>query len=215
MHPSGYDGLGGILNVTLGINPSSSFATEMEIPIRNVINVWNRLEATTGNVQFGVIANDEFDFESTLLHEVGHSLGLAHVNLASESGTSGANRNYSKSTPGTNAVFDLNAGVDGVIGSADDDRGDDVNFNFFEKGVNNPFVLNTNGVIDSTTYSTDLADLPNGDLFVANADRSVGNSAGLQRYRSGDATRYVHWGNSTDVSGVRCHWHSLRGQRSG
>ncbi len=171
MHSSNYNGTGGVLNVTVGIDSSSTFASQMEVSVKNVISTWNGLNPTTNNVEFGKISNSQIDFESVLLHELGHSLGLAHVNLASESGLTGADQNYSKTSKGLNGVFDLNAGVDGVIGSADDIRGDDVNYNFFEMGVNNPFTVNA--VVDSTTYTTDIAFLPGGDSFVANADRNV------------------------------------------
>jgi len=94
------------------------------------------------------------------------------MNLASESGLSGNDMNYTKSTDGANNVFDIDAGTDTVIGSADDVRGDDVNMNYFKTADNNPFTLA--GTIDSTTYSRDLADLPGGDNYSANADRAVG-----------------------------------------
>jgi len=171
MHSSGYNGTGGVLNISVGIDPTSVFAAEMQISVQNVVNTWNGLSATTGNVQFGVIGNSQMDFESVLLHEMGHSLGLAHVNLASESGVSSGNQDYSNSSVGINGVYDLNAGGDGIIGSADDIRGDDVNYNFFESGVNNPFSVNA--IVDSTTYSNNLADLPAGETYVANADRDV------------------------------------------
>jgi hypothetical protein len=177
MHPLGYNGSASTLNISVGIDPGSAFASQMQISVRNVISTWNGLRATTGNVQFGVIDGSQIDFESVLLHELGHSLGLAHVNLSSESGRTGGDTNYSKTSTGSNGIYDLNAGSDGIIGSADDLRGDDVNFNFFEKGVNNPFTVNA--VVDSTTYGTNLADLPAGDSFVANADRDVSALYGI------------------------------------
>ena len=170
-HPTGYNGTGGILNVTVGIDPTSVNYSDMIISTRNVVNTWNRLEVTTGNLSFGLPSGD-FDFESVLLHEMGHSLGLGHVNLGAITGVSGNNRNYSASTNGANNVFDFDSGVDGIIGSSDDIRGDDVNLNYFNS-VNNPFVLDPSGVIDSTTYSRDLADLPSGHTYAANADRDV------------------------------------------
>ena len=171
MHSSNYNGTGGVLDVTVGIDSSSVFASQMEVSVQNVISTWNGLVPTTNNVNFGTISNSQIDFESVLLHELGHSLGLAHVNLASESGLSGADQNYSKTSKGANGVYNLNPGADGVIGSADDIRGDDVNYNFFEIGVNNPFTVNA--VVDSTTYTNDIAFLPGGDSFVANAERDV------------------------------------------
>jgi len=110
------------------------------------------------------------------LHELGHSIGLAHVNAASESGLTGADRNYTKTTNGANNTFDLDAGPDGVRGSHDDLRGDDVNLNYFRIADNDPFDTNL-GVVDSTTYSRDTADLPPADAFSTNADRSVSQLA--------------------------------------
>jgi hypothetical protein len=207
-HPIGYDGTGGVLTVTVGIDPSSENADEMMISTQNAIRTWNGLIATTGNIEFGNIAVNEIDFESVLIHEMGHSLGLAHVNLATESGLNSSLQDYSKSGIGENNQFDLNAGLDGVIGSADDIRGDDVNLNFFERGVNNPFALNADGIFDSTTYTTDVADLPDGDTFVANADRDVSalfgvaNTEGVMQQGSffGETQRSLA---ASDVIGIR------------
>ena len=104
---------------------------------------------------------------------MGHCLGLAHPNLASESGLTGSDQNYTRSTDGANDVFDLDDGTDNVIGSSDDIRGDDVNLHWFRKLNNNPFTIAP--TVDSTTYSRDLADLPMGHSFAANADRNVAN----------------------------------------
>jgi len=182
VHPGNYFDFGGgvvsgELTVTVGIDPSSTFASEMAISVQNAVNQWNWLTATTGNIVTGpanTVPAGEFDFESVVLHELGHALGLGHSNLASESGLIGTDRDYTRSTTGANLTYDLNAGVDGVIGSADDIRGDDVNVNWFVKSTNDPFALATTGVFDSTTYSQDLVDLPIGDNFSANGDKGVG-----------------------------------------
>ena len=80
--------------------------------------------------------------------------------------------NSTNTTKGANGVFNEGAGGDGIFGSADDVRGDDVNLVWFRKVDNDPFALGT--VFDTSTYSVDVADLPGGDAFVANADRTVG-----------------------------------------
>ncbi len=180
-HAQGYNGTGGTLTVTVGIDPTSSFAAQMVIPTQNVVNTWNALAPTTGNVDSSGISGSQVDYESTLLHEVGHSPGLSHVNAATESGLSGSNRNYTKATDGANNTFDINAGSDGIIGSADDIRGDDINLNYFRKADNNPFSVPGGGigVVDSTTYSRDLADLPVGDNFSANGARAVAAALGF------------------------------------
>lgn len=206
-HPTGYDGTGGTLNVTVGIDPTSVNASDMEISTRNVVNTWNRLNPTTNNFAFGVIDGSEIDFESVLLHEMGHSIGLAHVNLGSQGGVSGNNTDYSNSTSGNDLTFSFNSGVDGVIGSSDDVRGDDVNLQYFNT-LNDPFVIDPSGVVDSTTYSRDLADLPNGHLYAANANRDVaallgyGNTESVMNQGSffGEVQRELA---AADVAGVR------------
>lgn len=180
-HPSNYTGTGGVLNVSIGIDPTSANAANMVVSVENVIRTFNDLVTTTGNVQFGTattgIPAGEVDFESTLLHELGHSLGLAHVNAATESGLPVADRNYTKATDGVDNTFNLGTGTDLTIGSSDDVRGDDVNLNYFQISNNNPFILNA--TVDNTTYSRDVADLPVGDLFAANGDRDVATLLGI------------------------------------
>ncbi|MCP5245381.1 MAG: hypothetical protein H6937_05280 [Burkholderiales bacterium] len=178
-HPIGYVGRGGELNVTVGISPLSPHAEEMEIPVRNAVNTWNQRVPTTGNIQVNdvLVPRHMFDFESVALHELGHCIGLAHPNLATESGVGGSDTNYTSAIRGENNRFDLNPGADGVIGSADDQRGDDINLHWFNKD-NNPFVVTE--VVDSTTYSRDLNDLPSVHRFAANGDRSVSFLLGFQ-----------------------------------
>ncbi len=204
-HPIGYNGTGGTVTVTVGIDPTSTFATNMQVSVQNAVAMFNGLVTTTGNVEFGVISGSDVDFESVLLHEMGHSLGLAHCNAATESGLTGANRNYTKATDGADDTFNLDAGADGIIGSADDIRGDDVNLNYFKIADNNPFTIA--GTIDQTTYSRDLADLPSG-TFSANGDRDVSTllsvpdteSAMQQGSFSGETQRTLA---ADDVAGIR------------
>lgn len=208
-HPAGYNGIGGTLFVSVGISPSSPHAMEMEISVQNAIDTWNRLIPTTGNIISGdsSITSTEFDFESVVLHELGHCIGLAHPNLASESALSGADKNYTRTTRGTNNSFDLNSGVDGIIGSSDDNRGDDLNLHWFRISANNPFAI-VDEVVDKTTYSRDLADLPVGELFVANGDRDVAALLGLgiteaimqQGVRAGEQRRSL---TADDVATLR------------
>ena len=74
-HPIGYTGAGGTVTVTVGIDPTSNFSANMVIPVQNVVSIFNGLNSTTGNVSFGNIPAGDIDFESVLLHEMGHSLG--------------------------------------------------------------------------------------------------------------------------------------------
>ncbi len=120
---------------------------------------------------------DAVEFESLTLHELGHCIGLAHPKLATESNLPADQRDFTKTTVGADTAYALDSGADGLKGSADDQRGDDVNLHWFEAGVNNPFQTPVNAP-GAGTYTRDLTQLPAGDLFVANADRTVGNSLG-------------------------------------
>jgi len=178
-HPKGYTGTGGNLIVTVGIDPSATKTTELETSIKNNINIWNELLVSTGNLKSGSnneIASNQLDFESVALHEVGHCLGLAHVNLSSESGLSEPNRNYTKSTTGVNGIYDLNSGSDSTIGSSDDQRGDDTNLVWYKKSDNNPFTIASN--VSFSTYTREIADLPSGHSYIANGDRNISSLLG-------------------------------------
>ena len=175
-HPIGYTGAGGVVSVTVGINPTSANASDMVISTQNVIAVFNEALSTTGNLDDGPLPSGNIDFESVLLHEMGHSLGLRHCNLATESGLPSSSRDYTQSTDGADNMFNLNPGTDGIIGSADDVRGDDVNLNYFKITDNNPFTIA--GTVDQTTYSRDIIDLPSGN-FSTNGDRTVAGSLGF------------------------------------
>ncbi|MFK8015667.1 MAG: hypothetical protein AB8G17_09535, partial [Gammaproteobacteria bacterium] len=134
VHPSNYTGSGGNLQVRVCISPASSVTTLLEIPLQNAIFRINELEPTIGNLITGGandIPSNAVDAESALLHEAGHCIGLAHPNLATESGVPSAQRDYTKTTQGNNGFFDLNDGADNVLGSSDDLRGDDVNLHWF------------------------------------------------------------------------------------
>ncbi|MEN8206218.1 MAG: Ig-like domain-containing protein [Pseudomonadota bacterium] len=96
---------------------------------------------------------------------------MAHVNAASESFLSSPEIESTKSTDGNNNVFDVDAGTDGVTGSSDDIRGDDVNLHWFRISNNDPFTIDS--IVDETTYSINLSALPSGHLFAANAERNV------------------------------------------
>ena len=179
-HPAGYTGTQDPLQVEVCIDPASESIADMTLSVQNAIRTWNRLEPHSPNLLFAGnnnIPSGEVDFESTVLHEIGHCIGLAHPNLATESGLGEPERNYTKTTTGVNASYDLNDGADNIIGSADDLRGDDLNVHWFWIDENNPFDMPA--TVDATTYSTDIADLPVGDTFAANADRNVGTTYGV------------------------------------
>lgn len=173
------------LNVTVCIDPTGSETTQLETSVRNIANTWNQLNTASPNLISGGsnnIPSGKIDWESVTLHEVGHCLGLSHPNLGSQSsnGVSGSDTDFTQSTQGADNSYDIGiagAGTDGIKGSNDDQRDDDVNLHWFNKGINNPFVATL--PYDSSNYSRDVNDLPNSHSYVANADRSVGSSLGF------------------------------------
>ena len=180
VHPSGYTGIGGVLDVEVCIDAGAADAAMMEIPVQNAVKQINAMTAASPNLVLGAgnnIPAGGVDFESLTLHELGHCTGLGHPNLGLVTGVTGADTDFTKTSVGPNGTYAFNAGVDMVIGSSDDQRDDDVNRHWFEKLVNNPFLEVTSP--QASTYSRDLADLPAGHGFPANAGRDVGALLGV------------------------------------
>ena len=168
MHPIGYDGTGGILEVTVCIDPSAVNADAMVRPVENVVRTVNALAPTTANVRLGTDNNippDRVDFESVALHELLHCMGLAHPNLGV--GPEVNDPGFCASYQGPDDEWDFDPGADGVSGSGDDD----VTLAWFQAANNDPFSLAT--VVDRSTYSRDLGDLPDEDAFAAIGSRTV------------------------------------------
>lgn len=183
-HPSGYSGSGGKLTVSVCIDPNSESRDELAMAIKNSINHWNQLKPEQGNSKMAPdsgVPSDHVDAESVLMHEMGHCVGLAHPNLASESGLKGDDRRYARALPGggRDDGYTLNDGGDNVIGTANDQRGTDVNLHWFRKSNNDPFSIDS--TVDASTYSVVLADLPGGDSFPSVAGAQVASSRGLPR----------------------------------
>jgi hypothetical protein len=87
-----------------------------------------------------------------------------------------ADRNHTKSTKAIDDAYNLAAGVDGIRGSNDDGRGDDVNLHWYRKSNNNPFTIGS--VVDPSTYARDTSTLP-GHLYAENCDRTVAAARGF------------------------------------
>lgn len=176
-HPQIYSGKGGErpdLTVCLDRSINASLTTQAEPAVIKAIDTWNRgrsLGADNYALNNATDIASGYDFESVLLHELGHCQGLNHVNHASESGFNDPQANGTKSAVGADGVFTQNAGSDGLHGSRDDLRGDDVNLHWYIRGQNNPGLYLATA--DSTTMARELNFLPSGHRFAANADRSV------------------------------------------
>lgn len=176
-HPQIYSGTGGErpdLTVCLDRSINASLTSQAEPAVIKAIETWNRgrsLGADNYALNSATDIASGYDFESVLLHELGHCQGLNHVNHASESGFNDPQANGTKSAPGPDGVLNQGAGSDGIHGSRDDLRGDDVNLHWYLRGQNNPGLFNA--VADSTTMARELNFLPSGHRFAANADRSV------------------------------------------
>jgi len=178
-HPSGYTGAAGVVNIEVCIDASAADAAAMEVSVQNIVKQLNKMTSSSPNLFLGTdnnIPSGTVDFESLVLHELGHCTGLGHPNLGSRTGVSGANTDFTQSGDGVNNTFSFDTGNDTVYGSNDDLRDDDQNLHWFEKGVNDPFLDVANPQFSN--FSRDVADLPEGDEFVANAGRAVGELLG-------------------------------------
>jgi len=151
----------------------------MVVSVENIAQTHTAQVPTTGNLLLGGnndVPSGSIDFESVLLHEIGHCLGLGHPNLGSVTGVASGDRDYTKSTIGINGAYDLATGVDGIRGSNDDVRGDDVNLHWYRKSNNNPFTIDS--VVDPSTYARYTSMLPGG-LYAENCDRTVAAARGF------------------------------------
>ena len=169
--------------VTVCLDPVTT-PVQAEQSVRNAVAEFNRLQGSGNNV---VTGNSQADFESMLMHELGHCMGLDHNTLGpSELATVGACDFDPMTAPpdcfASSQIFSTIAlpdptppivngdayntddGIDNVRGSRDDVRSDDVNRHWFRVGVNDPFAA-LPATVDQATYSISPASLPVGHLF--------------------------------------------------
>ncbi len=203
-HPLGYNGTGGNLTVSVCVEPTSPFATNLPAPLQKAILTLNNLTPTIGTyVPPGTstqVPANQWDAESALLHEVGHCIGINHTNLATvlpePLPTFFGDASYSTEGPDMDFTFTF-IGGDNIWGSKDDDRGDDVNLVWFRKSSNDPFLIDPlpAPAVDSLTYSRNLADLPAMHDYAANGTPSVAGSLG---YPSTRAVMYAQIGPQSE-----------------
>ncbi|MDF1740604.1 MAG: hypothetical protein P1U86_15690 [Verrucomicrobiales bacterium] len=176
VHPAGYTGKESTLKITVALHSDfEDLEPDLNFTLTQAVQIWNDLLVASSSLSpsIEVPAQGGTDIFGTMVHEMGHCLGLAHPALSPPPGTPTRGKKYTASTPGPNGKFDLDPGPDGVGGTRDDIRGDDENLSYFKRADNNPFTLPEDGVYDSTTYSLEPADLPSGSTFSAMGDRIV------------------------------------------
>ncbi len=134
-HPVGYTGASlqrGVLVVSVGASARANFSDGALQDIVDAMNTWNAQQWTVGNIRTGAATDvpvTAVDFESAMLHQLGHALGLADFNDAAD---------FARAAPGPNGVLDRDAGPDATPGTLDDARGDDVNL-MWSHDPANPF----------------------------------------------------------------------------
>lgn len=142
MTPQGYDGGTSVpptvITLTVCVDASSEHAESMAPGLSRAVSTINAGVAMTGTYVLNGLPILAADFESVALHELLHcAAGLAHTNIS----VAGIATDFTASTEGPNAAFDLNSGSDGLPGSPDDIRGDDINYFWFRKADNNPLLI--------------------------------------------------------------------------
>lgn len=209
-----YFGAGGELppvRICIDSSLNPHLATAAEPAVRNVIATFNRFRALPDNT-FATGSDtsapaDQVDFETVLLHEFMHANGLDHPNQANDPAGTGAYFYYdSRSSDGANGVLDHLDDADGIPGSADDQRGDDVNLHWYVRGSNDPAILPA--IVDTSTMARALDDLPPGQHFAANGNVAVMAALGhanskavaVQGYVQGRVARHLH---SDDLAMLR------------
>ncbi|MEO1370077.1 MAG: hypothetical protein AAFX50_23085, partial [Acidobacteriota bacterium] len=168
LHPAGYDGGGGPLELTVCLDPTSPSAVAASATLRFAVETWNGRAVTANNVRSDAgVPPTEVDFESEALRGLGLCLGLDDPSDAS---------GFTAATNGDNNVFQRDDGLDDVDGTRDDLRGDDGNLMWFRFFDNDPFTVSA--TVDSTTYALSTAVLPEGDTFAATPTRAVAAAVG-------------------------------------
>jgi hypothetical protein len=201
-HAGGYAGNAGerVVDVCLdpGFPPQSGDPAQAT---RNAIAEFNRFQALLGNVVNGAsvgLAPGQVDYESLLMHEMGHCLGLDH-NLLGPSEVSCSVGGTCVNSP---TLFFANtfptigttlAGVDGQRATGDDVRTGATNRLWYRAGSNNPFVEPPTA--DRVTF-VQTGSLPVGDTFAEASASFSPCSQGTATVNTGAANGQP---NTTDI----------------
>ena len=189
-HPSSYDGSGTTLSLSFCLDPKTA-PVEAGPGLQAALASWNAPAGTTGNIKPALgVPGDRLDFESAALRGIGLCLGLDDPSDSV---------GYARAARGGNGVFDRDAGSDGVPGTADDGRGDDLSWVWYRLADNSPFLETPTA--DASTMARDAGVLPEGDLFPAVATREVALVSGfvgteavmVNALQPGEAKRSLTW----------------------
>ena len=197
VHPLGYDGTSGVLQISVCMEEGTAHQDVALGPLQRAVTAWNNLQSTTGGYippgTSSEVPPNVLDFETVLLHELGHSVvALGHPNIRQKLPfpASQAYRNATNSTSGINGDYDFDfIGLDNRWGSSDDLRGDDISVHWFRKDLNDPYLTPPPPVIDSTTYGILLSQLPGSHTYSANANWELSTLLGY-----GDTEAVMHFG---------------------
>lgn len=196
-HPKGYDGTGGDLILTVCLDSGTAPAAA-EIPLYYAIQAWNAAVGATANLSSTVgVPGTALDFQSVALRGLGGCLGLDDPSDAS---------GFTRATDGDNDAFELDDGIDNVPGTADDQRGDDGGLFWFRIADNSPFQESL--IVDSSTFSRDPAQLPEGEDFANTSTRAVALQLGfvgtesvmVNALQTGEAKRSLSWDDQATLS---------------
>ena len=181
VHPIGYTGTGGQIDVDICIEPSD--VSRIQPALNEALEIWNGFSASTGNCVNCLTVEETGDdtkplvMASSLLHELGHcAFGLGHTNLGATNFTN------------TRDSVSIDDGADDVRGSRDDlpsPLPESRIIYWYRLADNNPVVIDGT-VIDSATYALPMGSLPAGSTWAASANRFVSDLLG-----AGDDTQSI------------------------
>jgi hypothetical protein len=200
VHPAAYDGSsGGPIEIKVCVPPGVDEITKPALEA--AIDIWNGLIATTENCtgcraieQGPADTGEPYSMVSILLHELGHcGAGIGHINWEDPSGDT-------TSFTSTKEATSIAVGVDMIRGTGDDRPaplpGSRV-LHWFRSTDNDPFV--NSGVVDISTYSRRIIDLPGGHVWPASGNLGVGLTLG---HLNTQAIMYSHIDEGTTYASL-------------
>ncbi len=158
--------------------PSGTTEAQVDATIAKAVATWNAQRYGTDNYQFSGnndVGAAQYDFESAVLHEIDHCVGLGHPTIAV--GTSGITANATATRPDAGNSYDLDDGADNIYGSRDDLRGDNTNLYWFYISSNDPLAYPS--IIDTTTFTQATCSTPSGQHLAGQCEFQRDRSAGL------------------------------------